>query len=405
MALFMMAAAPRMATPPSRSATSNANKTLGKVDYHERAEFPHGILPTKKDIVQNMMYLLNPKRAGKAQRSRFDASHLLAVRLQEHWNCCNIYTVHVKHIQETILALYVEFISLFRTRKGRKNERFSQVLEDFNKQANQLFDVFCMDEAVRRNWELLCGSNMTDLEFKFLEDQRSDRKMVRVDFVDRKWMKTMDPKRKDLLGLENRLQDAGSQMNVNGDAIAASTSSTISQVSMTTCIRPKGNRTLGKVDYHEQAEFPPGILPTQKDVIQNMLYLLSPKRAGKAQRSRDDASQLLAERLQEHWNCCNIYTVHVKHIQENILAAYVKFMSLCQTRTDRQNERYFRNIAEFNEQAEKLFDVFCRDEAVKNKKEILCGLPMPMTDMIVKFLQDQRSDRKMVWEHFVVKKR
>ena len=115
------------------------------------------------------------------------------------------------------MALYVEFISLFRTRKGRKNERFSQVLEDFNKQANQLFDVFCMDEAVRRNWELLCGSNMTDLEFKFLEDQRSDRKMVRVDFVDRKWMKTMDPKRKDLLGLENRLQDAGSQMNVNGD--------------------------------------------------------------------------------------------------------------------------------------------------------------------------------------------
>ena len=51
---------------------------------------------------------------------------------------------------------------------------------------------------------------MTDKEFKFIDDQRSDRKMFCEceDYVDRKWMKSMDHRRKDLQSLVNRHQDA-----------------------------------------------------------------------------------------------------------------------------------------------------------------------------------------------------
>ena len=40
------------------------------------------------------------------------------------------------------------------------------------------------------------------MEWKFLEDQRSTRKMVCEDFVDRKWEKTMERRRRDVQGLD-----------------------------------------------------------------------------------------------------------------------------------------------------------------------------------------------------------
>ena len=49
----------------SASTRSQAKKTLGNVDYIEHADFPHGVLPTKKDIIENMLYLMRPKRAGQ----------------------------------------------------------------------------------------------------------------------------------------------------------------------------------------------------------------------------------------------------------------------------------------------------------------------------------------------------
>ena len=190
-----MATSARMAQT-NISTRSKAKKTFGKVDYHKGAEFPHGVIPTKKDIIQNMLYLLRPQRAGQAQRSKDDASHLLAELLQDHWIYCNIYTIQVKHIQEHILALYMEFISLCQTRKGRQNKRYFQNVEDLNKQAEQMFDVFCRDEVVRKQFERLHGLKITDMEFKFLNDPRFDRKMFCEDFVDRKWMKTMDRKKR-----------------------------------------------------------------------------------------------------------------------------------------------------------------------------------------------------------------
>ena len=54
------------------------------MDYFESADLPHGVLPTNKAVIEVMLYLLRPRRAGQSQRSRSNAADMLASVLQEH---------------------------------------------------------------------------------------------------------------------------------------------------------------------------------------------------------------------------------------------------------------------------------------------------------------------------------
>uniref|UniRef100_A0A8C0VD78 Uncharacterized protein n=1 Tax=Cyanistes caeruleus TaxID=156563 RepID=A0A8C0VD78_CYACU len=119
-----------------------ARKTLGTVEYVESSGFAQGVLPTKKDVVQNMLYLLQPKRAGQAQRSKEDAAQLLAEHLQEHWLVCNLHTIATQNIKKLILKMYEEFTRLYQTRKQRQNQAFSERADRFNESSEKLFDVF-----------------------------------------------------------------------------------------------------------------------------------------------------------------------------------------------------------------------------------------------------------------------
>ena len=53
---------------------SRGRKCLGGVDYFESADLSLGVLPTKKAVIEVMLYLL---RAGQSQRSRSDATDML----------------------------------------------------------------------------------------------------------------------------------------------------------------------------------------------------------------------------------------------------------------------------------------------------------------------------------------
>lgn len=194
---------------------SQARKTLGTTDYIEKGEYPQGKLPTCRDIVESMLYLLRPKRSSQAQRSRGDASQLLAELLQEHWLFCNLYTINTRHIKNKILKLYEEFISLVQTRKQRQNENYFSKIEAFNKQGEEIFDVFCKDTEVRKKLEQQHGVKMGDMEWDFLKDQRMDRKMYCEDFVDQKWMKTMERRKKDLHSLEKMRDEAEKEKAAN----------------------------------------------------------------------------------------------------------------------------------------------------------------------------------------------
>ncbi|XP_010158397.1 PREDICTED: uncharacterized protein LOC104515925 [Eurypyga helias] len=173
-----------------------ARKTLGTVEYVESSGFTQGILPTKKDVVQNMLYLLQPKRAGQAQRSKEDAAQLLAEHLQEHWLICNLHTIATQNIKKLILKMYEEFTRLYQTRKQRQNQAFSERADKFNESSEKLFDVFCTDTQMRNKLEEYSGIKMTSIEWKFLEDQRSERKMYYEDFTDKQELKMMERRQK-----------------------------------------------------------------------------------------------------------------------------------------------------------------------------------------------------------------
>uniref|UniRef100_A0ACB8FA73 Uncharacterized protein n=1 Tax=Sphaerodactylus townsendi TaxID=933632 RepID=A0ACB8FA73_9SAUR len=93
-------------------------------------------------------------------------------------------------------SVYEEFSKLYQSRKRRKNELFIQKADDFNRSSEQLFDIFCTDTVTREKLEQYSGVKMTDIEWKFLEDQRSERKMYFEDFMDKKQTETLESRRK-----------------------------------------------------------------------------------------------------------------------------------------------------------------------------------------------------------------
>ncbi|XP_041367072.1 uncharacterized protein LOC121381784 [Gigantopelta aegis] len=201
-------------TPTSSSklpTRSSAQKLLGTETYIEAPDCPNGVLPTRKRVIENMMYLMRPNRAGKKQRSKQEAALILSELLQEHWIYCNIYTIRTRHIQTNILKLYMEFTNLIQTRKSRRNESYYEKVRQFNENRDKLFDLFCEDQDSRKRLENAYGVNMMRNEWAFLTDQRNQRVMYSEHFFDQKWEKTMERRRYDLQSLERMREKADKQ--------------------------------------------------------------------------------------------------------------------------------------------------------------------------------------------------
>ena len=63
---------------------SSTQKKLLDTTYCEKDDLPPGKLPLEISIIERMMYLLRPDRAGNAMRSVKSAVHILGYVLQEH---------------------------------------------------------------------------------------------------------------------------------------------------------------------------------------------------------------------------------------------------------------------------------------------------------------------------------
>ena len=83
----------------------------------------------KKAVIEVVLYLLRPRRAGQSQRSRSDAADMLASVLQEHWIFCNLYTISTKNIKKHIIKRYEDFLKLLQTKDSRKNESYDGSLQ------------------------------------------------------------------------------------------------------------------------------------------------------------------------------------------------------------------------------------------------------------------------------------
>jgi len=172
-----------MATKGGRTPTrTSTQKQLGDIVYTTKHDFPNGLLPSRKVVIENIRYLMRPALAGQCQHSKECAALILAELLQEHWLYCNVYTINTRHIQTKVLNLYGEFTSLIQPRKDRWNEKYNEKVRLFNENSEHLFDIFCEDAVCWKRLEASNGVKMSSEEWDFLHDQRSDRKkcFVRV---------------------------------------------------------------------------------------------------------------------------------------------------------------------------------------------------------------------------------
>ena len=163
--------------------------------------------------------------------------------------------------------------------------------------------------------------------------------------------------------------------------------------------RSKAQKNLNGTLYHESTGFKPGVLPVKKDIIQSMMYLLAKGRAGKSQRTVDEAARLLAYITMEHWEYCTLYTVKIQHIQKKILKLYTTFKDFVQTRAAKQTESWKAKVNLFNKDMDTLFDIFATDDNARKKMEESKGVEMGPDEWM--FLDDQRTGRKMYCEEFL----
>lgn len=187
---------------------------LGDTAYKEAEGLPNGVLPTKKQVVECMMYLLRPNRAGTVNRSREDAAKILSYVLVEHWEHCNIYTIHERHVANKILVMYKQFSNLKKNRARYTNASGIEKLSSYNSDMNTLFDIYCEDKDARKSKEEAADVTMGKMEFDFLEDMRTQRIGFCSDQVDRCWQRSMKRKEKRELSLQNKQKKMAEDQNV-----------------------------------------------------------------------------------------------------------------------------------------------------------------------------------------------
>lgn len=82
---------------------TNTQKTLCGTVYSESFNLPLGVLPSKKNVVECMVYLMRKDRAGKQQRTVQDGANLLAFILVQHWEYCNVYTITQLNVAKRVV--------------------------------------------------------------------------------------------------------------------------------------------------------------------------------------------------------------------------------------------------------------------------------------------------------------
>ena len=193
---------------------SKVSCKIGDKLYKEADGLPNGILPSKHQIVEFMMYLLKPIRAGAFNRSRDDAALMLSHALIDHWEFCNVYTINFRYVKKKILDLYSKFMNIKKNQKS--NDTWIQKLSIYNENMDTLFDIYCTDDNARKQKETRFGIKMADGEVTFLENMRTSRTGYCLEQVDRKWERTMQRKLRQEMHLHQERMNESESRSVSG---------------------------------------------------------------------------------------------------------------------------------------------------------------------------------------------
>ena len=164
---------------------SSGQKVLGEVTFSARMSFSPGLLPTKKEVLEVMIFHLL-QSPGRCQMKKSEAAALVGSGLMEHWVFQNVYTVQRPYINKKILALYDQFTALKMTSKQKQTPTWQEnKLQPFLTSIKECLDISCKNEKAVKKLEKVYGVKMTKVEEQFLEDQLGPRLMLCTTEVDR----------------------------------------------------------------------------------------------------------------------------------------------------------------------------------------------------------------------------
>lgn len=160
------------------------------------------MLPTYEDVIRCFYSVrLKLKGDGKKQPESRKVANIVAQKVQEVWHRASLPTLSHRRIIEMTLQFNNKYQKLLKPVKSRETTFLATKLEKFKKDAKRLFDI-CSCKCANR---LSCNCDKTrkipDIEWPFIEDQRSMRRMA-IGNVDKKV--TANLKRK----IERKLKDS-----------------------------------------------------------------------------------------------------------------------------------------------------------------------------------------------------
>lgn len=158
-------------------------------------------------------------------------------------------------------------------------------------------------------------------------------------------------------------------------------------------LRSFGQKTLGEITFNAKLGFSPGLLPTEKEVLEVFLYHLI-SLPGKKQLSRTEAAEVVARGLIEHWVFQNVYTNQKQHVVKKVLKLYEEYLSLSHTsqkkRTTGWNEK---KLEPFSAKLSCCFNIYCTNPDGRKKLEQVFDVKMSKVEY--DFVEDQLGPRLM----------
>ena len=108
-----------------RSKSTVASKKLhGGEVFQSSDNFPSGILPTKRQVIERMLSFNHFKK--------LDTARIVAKELHDKWVWCNVYSLHELTIAQRVQQLMVEFSDLTRYPKNPKHRTDTKSLKVFS---------------------------------------------------------------------------------------------------------------------------------------------------------------------------------------------------------------------------------------------------------------------------------
>ena len=224
-----------------KSSTKRARRCENYYEYKSRDYFNPGILPTKQDVLERLLFEDNWRQK--------EAATTVAEELYVIWVHCNVYCVSVNAITWRISKLVEEFCKVDAIPKKRRlGEAFEQKVKTFLEDSNKLFDIFCQDKTQRRKQEEKFKLRMNESDYSFYEDQNGPRNQKCANTVE-----NLTPS--DI----NFIQAVASKQRAQSD-IPSTSSSNLASVSTTTMSGSESETSASETDASSSVL---SILPTK----------------------------------------------------------------------------------------------------------------------------------------------